>query len=722
MTNARLRLLRTSSALAITAMASTAVAQNETDDGFLGTVILGELQTRTVQESPTSAVVESGEELEARGDVDIYNVIERTPNVSTTFGNKGFVLRGVQTNGAVSNVQLNGTLVSVQVDGVALNNYQSTFFGPYSTWDVDQVEVLRGPQSTQQGRNALAGAVIIKTRDPEFEPELRFRVEGASRNTQKFALSLNQPLTDTLAFRFTAENSSTDGWVTSQPRNDPEYDARTYKAYRGKLRWQPNSRFDAVLEYSYTDSQGGEDYVQENLFPAQRVSLDSAEAVEGSIHRNLGLTTTYEINDWLTLETETNFYDQDYTRLEGDVPPFGTDQSFRDFSSGSETFEQDVQLKFERDRISGVVGLFYTDTKDTRPSRINTDLTAAGLPGVTDFLNEDFSTDVENFAIYAEADVEISSDLTLTVGARYDYETYSYGQSLDFGPVLNNLSIFSGGLAPDIPDIALRTGEASFNAFLPKIGLTFDFTPDQSVSFTLQRGYRAGGSSSNLIETLIPGVDPISNYEPEYSTNYELAYRGSFFEDRLRVGANIFYTDWRDMQISTPGTPTGLPIDALFNFDTVNAAESKLYGFELSFEAEPTANLELFGSVGYTRTKFISFVSGTNDFSGNQFPFAPEWTANIGGKYTWDNGFALALDASYKGASFQDNANTYKDDSRLLLNLHATYDINDQVQAGFYIRNITDEDYATARFQSTSPTIIRTGEPRTVGLYLQATF
>ncbi|WP_147112398.1 TonB-dependent receptor [Tateyamaria sp. syn59] len=704
------RYLCATSILAITSLTIAAHAQSSDDAVDLGTLILGELQTRSVQDSSTSAVVESGEELEKRGDVDIYDVVERAPNVSTTFGNKGFVLRGIQTNGAVNNVQLNGTLVSVQVDGVALNNYQSTFFGPYSTWDVGQVEILRGPQSTQQGRNALAGAVIINTRDPEFFKEYRFRAEVGSRNTQRLAFAINEPLSDTVAVRFTAETNSTDGYVRSEPRDDNEYDARDYEAYRAKLRWRPSDRFDAVLEYSYTDSTGGEDYVRE----AERVSFDTADAVEGSVHQNWGLSTRYDINGFWTLETQTNFYDQDYTRLEGSVKPFQPGESFRDFSGDSQTFEQDIQFKYESERVQGVFGLFYTKTEDSRPSRTDTDLTLLGFPGFSDFRNEEFTTEVRNFAIYGEADIALADRLTLTIGARYDTEEFKFAQSVDFGPLLNG--------AAGIPDIGLTTGEKSFEAFLPKVGLTYDIDPDQSVSFTVQRGYRAGGVSSNFVETLIPGENFLSEYDPEYSNNFELAYRGSFNNDRLRVAGNLFYTDWKDMQISVPGTQTGTPLDPLFNFDTVNAAKAELYGFELSVEAEPTDQLELFGNVGYTKTEFKSFISGSDDFTGNEFPFAPDWTASIGGRYTWDSGFSLAVDASYKAASFQDNANTYKDDSRWLVNAHATYPINDNLTAGIYARNLFDEDYATARFQSADPTIIRVGEPRTIGAYIQAEF
>lgn len=724
---ARARLLCATSVIALTSISTGLHAQSASESEFLGTVILGELQTRTVQDSPTSAVVETGENLEERGDADVYDLIERTPNVSTTFGNKGFVLRGIQTNGAVNNVQLNGTLVSVQVDGVALNNYQSTFFGPYSSWDLDQVEVLRGPQSTQQGRNALAGAIIFNTRDPEFFSEYRLRVEGGSRDLQRFAFAWNEPLGDDFAFRVAAETSSEDGYVRSETLDDDNYDAREYDAYRAKLRWQPSDNFDAVVEYSYTDSKGGEDYVLESEFPARRITNQNSDATEGSIHKSFGITTTYNINSTLTLETETNFYEQDYLRVEGN-DPVGIGESLLTIDGGSKTFEQDVQLGFEAGRFTGVAGLFYTETSDERPLFTELDLALLGAPGLVDTSDSQFDTEVENFAIYAETDIDLGDyvqGLSATVGARYDKETFTYTQSVDFGPFINGSGVF------DVPE---NSASRDFEAFLPKLGVTYDFSEDQSVSFTVQRAYRAGGVAFNFVEALRPDSDGLNQYEPEKSTNFELAYRGSFNNDTLRIGGNVFFTQWDDMQISVPGLPTGTTLDSLFNFSTSNAAKSELYGFELSVESEPNENLELFGSVGYTHTEFTNFISGEFDavtpglvnevdYSGNQFPFSPEWTANLGGKYTWDNGFALALDASYKSESFQDNANSYTDDERWLFNAHATYDLSENLTAGLYVRNLLDEDYATARFESAGqPTIIRTGEPRTIGAYVQAEF
>ncbi|MEM9123618.1 MAG: TonB-dependent receptor plug domain-containing protein, partial [Pseudomonadota bacterium] len=188
-----------------------ALAQDEEAITLDQIIIEGELQERTLQETQTSVAVYLGEELDESTDFDLYDVIDRTPNVQSRFGEQGFAIRGISQSGQGGG---SGLLINVLVDGISLPSNQATTFGPYGTWDLQQVEVLRGPQSTQQGRNALAGAIVLETADPTFEREFKARGGFGEYQSYDGAFMLNLPIVDDVsAVRLAFETNHTDGFV-----------------------------------------------------------------------------------------------------------------------------------------------------------------------------------------------------------------------------------------------------------------------------------------------------------------------------------------------------------------------------------------------------------------------------------------------------------------------------------------------------------------------------
>ncbi|WP_375595522.1 TonB-dependent receptor [Algihabitans albus] len=674
-------------------------------------VVRGQLQIRTLQDTPESVAIQTGEELERRGDFDLYDAIERIPNVNQSPQERGFSIRGIDQRGPAAGGG-GGSLVSTQVDGVALTN-TGTFSGPFSAWDLQQVEVLRGPQSTQQGRNALAGAIVLRSNDPTYDLELRSRGEAGSRATLGGAVMANLPLIeDRLAVRFSADRLQTDGFVDNRTLDQDDFDAREQTTLRGKLRIDPTENLEIVASFSQTDSSRGENFIEEAFFPDDRVNLSNLEADEDSLHRNSGLRLTWRIDEAFSLESETNYYTLDYERVADRNRPAADDLGFLDRSSDETVFEQDLRLRYEGEDLSGVLGLFYTQTEEdffnlTRdPASRFTNLAP---PGVFLEAETNSKTEVENFAVFGEADIGVDwllPGLTFTLGGRYDRETVDND--------IRTVATLDPAIPSPIPLPNDRNEtDASFSAFLPKIGLTYDWTPDIATSFTVQRGYRAGGAQVNGF------TQQVNEFDPEFTWNYEFALRSQFFDRRLTANANLFYTDWTDQQVPVRG-PSGNSED----FDIVNAGESRLYGAEASLEALVTPKLDVFGSIGLVQTEFLDFESGGRDFSGNEFRSAPEVTAAFGATYFFDNGISVGADASYTGVSFvdADNDPAARADARFLVNTQITYD-QDRWNAGFFVRNLFDNDYATRRLpQQDGSRVLISGEPRTFGLYLGFAF
>lgn len=678
------------------AMPMGAFAQNEDDAFDLGTIVLrGELQERTLQDSATSVVVETGEALEARSEQDLYTVIERTPGISNAGNNTGIAIRGIDQRGLGGG---GSAVVSIQVDGIALPSTQATFFGPYSTWDLEQIEVLRGPQSTQQGRNALAGAVVIRSKDPSFDREAKIRAGFGSRNTYETAFAVNVPLVeDRLALRFSGENYQSDGWISNSTFGTDDFDKRNASTVRAKLRWDPSDVLSFVASYSYSSNVGSWAEADNAFFPALRVNPSDFNFRHGSDHQIFGLRGTWDINDAWTLATETTLYYQDYFRnADTDFSALPNGTLIR--RGGATAFEQDIELKFDYDTVRGVLGFFSTDLDAESPTVF------------TNFFNGNvqntfrtFGNASENYAFFADVDLDVGAvpGLTLNVGARYD---------IDEVTILREEIRVNNGV-PNVITPRQKASE-SFEAFLPKVSLSYAWNDRITTAFTVQRAYRAGGTSFNLATgAAIP-------FDPEFATNYEIAFRGEFLDGDLIANANVFYLDWTDQQV---GVQVG---NNPFNGFTVNAGKSYVAGFEANLDAQITTRFQAFAGVGYAYSEFEEFLFGGRDLSGNNFG-EPEWTAAIGGTVDLGGGFSFAADASYTGESFDDVFNQPDEviDDRFLLNARLVYEDGNGLTATLYARNLLDEDYITGiRDVVGNRRFVSVGEPLTIGAFVQKEF
>ncbi|MEM6906996.1 MAG: TonB-dependent receptor, partial [Pseudomonadota bacterium] len=244
------------------------------------------------------------------------------------------------------------------------------------------------------------------------------------------------------------------------------------------------------------------------------------------------------------------------------------------------------------------------------------------------------------------------------------------------------------------------------------------WTENFSTSFTWQRGYRAGGTDVTLIVDPTNPVVAINEFDPEFTSNFEIALRSQWFDRRLTANANVFYTRWTDQQVRVDVDPTnGTNLDIV----TQNAGKSRLIGGELFLSGRPVPELELFGSVGVSDTEFLEFNSNGVDFSGNRFSFAPIVQASFGGTYFFDNGVFAGADASYTGATFSgiNNLDSGRVASRFLVNAELGYEAENWSVAA-YIRNLFDTEYLINR--AANGGIGTPGEPLTFGLVANVYF
>ncbi|MEM7611992.1 MAG: TonB-dependent receptor, partial [Pseudomonadota bacterium] len=519
-------------ALSILVSVSLTAYAQDSDEDIDEIIVTGEKFGRTLQDTATSVALFTGAQLEARSVEDLYDVVLRTPNVSQSFGEKGFTIRGIDQRLGSGG----GLLINTIVDGASLPNNQSTFFGPYSAWDIGQIEILRGPQGTTQGRNAIGGAIIINSADPVLDQfSAKVRASYAELNSSQIAGMLNIPLLDDrLALRISADRRETDGWVDNPTRNE-DYDARESTTARAKLLFQPVDAISAKLTLSFTDSSGGEDLIDSTVFPSDRINTSDRPAEEGSEHAISTLELNWDISDAVTLTSLSTVYAHDYVRLE-DLDNSPIPAGFVDREQDDESIVQELRARIDAGgRWRGLVGIYYGDFDNFSTDNIvvPTSFVSPLFPPGSVFQERQFGTQEENVAVFGEIEFDYTDRLTLVAGLRYDNE------SRDFRS-LSATSTDAIGVDGFLPPDELIDNDTNFSALLPKIGVRYDVFERTTVGATVQRAYRAGGTGVALVS------GEVAEFDPEYTWNYEASIRSISEDGRITVAANAFMTDWDD--------------------------------------------------------------------------------------------------------------------------------------------------------------------------------
>ncbi len=645
-------------------------------------MISGEKISRTLAQTQTSVVVNTAEDLREHADNSLANVFARTPGVYTQAGNENWGIRGVPVSGFDEQgpATLNGA-VSVYVDGAQQPNRALTL-SPMSMWDVEQVEVLMGPQSTTQGRNSLAGAVVVQTRNPTFEPSLSAQTNVGNYGESGAAVAAGGSLIDGLvAGRIAVDYQDGDGYIDNVTTHSDANPNRNKNA-RGKLLILPNDDLDVLLTYAYHDSLQGDNSIYRKNGHVQYYKIASNTEAHDALQQNTGSAKVdYRLNDAWTLTSQTSGTQSDYQSL----LDFNQDPILdRDVTRSQEThlFSQELRLGYDSESLRGFAGAYYGRTSNNfHDELIYSGTTAATVLGYTK---------IHNKAVFGELNWDFAPAWTLITGLRYDNET-------------NDTTIDDeiAGLATNV--------EKSFDALLPKLGVDFNFAEAQYLGFVVQRGYRGGGVN-------VRAGSSHTAYDPEYTTNYELSYRGAWREDTLRARANLYYTDWKDQQASLLD-PTGN------YFEIYNAARSSIRGLELFVEQDLSSQLKINAGLAYTDGRYDEFETPDGDLSGKAFLYAPKYKVSVGGSYRFTNGLLISSDVVYQEGSpsaYDFNANgdvshTRRSDDNVLVNLNSKYELLKGLAISGYVKNLFDEKYVT----NNRADILDVGAPRTVGMMLR---
>jgi outer membrane receptor protein involved in Fe transport len=747
------------SALALCLSATLPLMAQQSPDGAADEAAIekitvrGEKTARSLQETTSSVAVTTALRIEQENLQSLFDVLSRTANVSQMYGNRGFTIRGIADEAGAPN-----PLATVYLDGAALPS-QIGDSGPTDLWDIAQVEVLRGPQSTIQGENALAGAIILRTEDPTMDWNAKARLLWSDPSDRRIAFAGGGPLIeDELAFRLAVEQRDFDGFVYNPTRNTEE-DTVDALVARAKLLWTPSTLpgFTARLSFMRDDHEGPYMYsysrLDEDDYFNNRVNTSNRPNTTDIVSDVSTLELSYEFSDAWSLSAVTSStssdamrsYDNDLTEAE---------RAFGNTDENYDSLSQELRLHFTVDKFRGLVGLYGSkreaDYKITTLSNVVTplgtiaavlqanglDTTTANylanlygqsLPLIPVDYHNDAPSESENKAIFTDLEYQFTTEIALLAGFRYDNEKYTYASetTANFVGILPDPLAFGAagtalntavtginyavlGLVADANGIT-PSSTRDFTAFLPKLGLRWDYSTEQSLAFTAQRGYRSGGSSYNIARS------EIFAYEPEFTTNYELAWRSSWLDNSVTLNSNLYYIDWKDKQVTASF--------GLNNFDThtVNAGKAHLYGLELEARQRLNNSVDWYSSYGFSRTQYDQFdaILGASitDYAGQEFAYAPRHTFAIGSNYYFADSWSANLNANYRSSVFMNvGVSDQELSSRTLVNAKLSYDA-DVWSVYLFANNLLDKGYVQYRWPAEPNAIF--GDPRVVGVGLE---
>jgi len=615
---------------------------------------------QTQEQVAASLSVLSAEDLRKGRIDDLERLARVTPGFTfQPFGQSGTNLPVVR--GLTSSPTAFSSSMLMLVDGVP------TLMGQgfdHNLLGVEQVEILRGPQSTLYGRNAEAGVLSIRTRQPGAEPYARIEAGTGSRDQRTLSADASTALVpDTLYAGVSGQWLEQDGFIDDGYRGGQADDRERHSA-RMVLRWTPSLNTDVNLRYSRQDYRDGAS-LWGAVNASRREVRSGTPSWNHSSGRSLSLDVLHEFDSGLKLRSITarnDFYDR--VRQDTDFMPADLFHLRRDYHMN--TLSQEFRLEGQWRDNQWLLGA-YADRDDhdlsyqqKLPLRLTrTDVQLGG----------------NTTALFGQWVMPLAERWTLTLGARAEQDKVHID-----------------------PAIGSRQSD-QWQRLTPKAALQYEWQPDAYLYGSYSEGFRAGGFNAFSSAANYPG------YDPEKVKTYEVGAKGWMDDKRLRYSAALYWMDVRDMQVQQMLQPGVVYI--------TNAASARSTGLDLEAEYLLADNWRLVSAVGLNRTRFQSFREGSNDYQGNRNPYAPDLTGHLSLRYDAPQGWWAQGGVSAVGKTYLDSANQYSRGGYGLIDLNAGYDFS-HYGISAYVKNAADKRYDAVGYLNGTARVY--SPPREIGL------
>ncbi len=701
--------------------------------GPLEEVVVSEFRRSSVQDLDSSITVLNREVIETATLQHFEELISLIPNMN--YSGDGARARYFQMRGIGELEQYEGApnpSVGFIIDDIDLSGVG----GISNVFDLQQVEVLRGPQATRFGASALAGLVYVQSADPSGDFDVNAEIMAGNDETFGAGAAIGGRLADRLDGRFSLHHYQGNGFYDNVALDTDDSNERDEWTARGKLLWDIGGDWEAKLSLLYANFDNGYDaWSPENgrITFSNNPGRDEQETWGGSLKFSGPLGSSVDfVSISSYAESDVLFsFDGEW----GDTAywsPYGYDYIYSD-TRNRDSLVQEFRLlsspggRLFNDRTDWVLGAYFQrleESDEILSSGLYDDSADAPWSYCTpclDYTTLDSDYQSKNYSIFGRLDSDLTDRMRLNFGLRYERCKADYADA------------FRDYIYGD-PDQPVR------NDFRPRenlwggdISLDYQLGDDARVYGLISRGYKAGGFNPSLARALGPGaaldpgvaLDPGAiAYDPEKLMNYETGIKGLWLEGRLTAELALFYMDRKDMQLRSSAQFTDNPND--FVFITSNA-EGHSYGLEASIAWQLNDQWRLHGSLGLLDSEIDDYrldreADIEGELIGREFAHAPPYTLNLGVSYANAQGWVGRLDFNAMGSYYFDYSHDEKSGSRQTVNLKLGKQWS-QWSVFAWVRNLFDEDYYTRGFSfGLEPPLFersrytRLGDPRHYGI------
>ncbi len=700
-------------------------------------VVTARRREESLKDVPVAVTAVSAERLEATGAADITTLQQSTPNltVQVARGSNSTLISFIRGVGQQDPLWGFEPGVGLYVDDVYIARPQGAVL---DIFDIERMEVLRGPQGTLYGRNTIGGAIKYVTAKIDGDPEMRFKGQLGSYNQRDFIGSAKGMVSDNLGVGLTWASFDRDGYGNNLTTGAEHYN-KDVAAARATVEFSPTPdlffrlagdivtdrsnprhghREAAAFNAANLPIPGGE--VLPNVYDT-RAGAGDKNRVES---RGVSLLGEWSASDSLTFKSISAYRagetagEIDFDTLPApylDIPARYSDHQFT----------QELQLLYSGDRVQAVGGLFYLNA--TAAGAFDTVLSQAALTIATAG-----HVDTESWSAFADVSFDLTEALTLSVGGRYTRDEKTgvvYRQN--FTGIRSPL--FGNPLA--VPGLVRSnfTSTDSYEKFTPRVSVSYDLSSELTGYASYSQGFKSGGFDMRADAILTPTSR--DGYAPETVDSYEAGLKGYFFDRRLNLNTAVFYAQYQDQQV-TLQTPVGASIAS----QVLNVGESHMSGVELEGVAYLTPDLSANFSLGYIKAEFDEYralnpLTGVvEDFADSRvFQNTPEWTGAFSLTYQRDLGDKGKI-SFIPSAAYRSSFSMFEIPSRLDQGAYWLYDASlvwtsesERYRVGLHGKNLGDETYRIGGYNFPGGLFANSitayyGPPQTVTLSLEAKF